>query len=75
MNKREMAEQIVAKMKNVKQIKISDYSVIYEPTAIQLAKVCVHFILNANPHSNHMNTNTHSTMEYWLGVQEEINKL
>lgn len=40
----------------------------------QLALMCVQRIILANPHSNPFNTDVHSTMDYWLQVQEEIKK-
>lgn len=42
--------------------------------AKQCAVICVQRIILANPHSNPFNTDVHSTMDYWLQVQEEIKK-
>lgn len=40
------------------------------------ALVCVQNIINANPHSNPLNTDAvYSTMDYWLEVKSEIHKL
>ena len=41
----------------------------------QLALIAVDEIINANPHSNPMNTNVFSTMAYWQEVKQEIEKL
>lgn len=39
------------------------------------AIICVSFIINANPHSNPLNTEVYSTMKYWEEVKEELEKL
>jgi hypothetical protein len=43
------------------------------------AKVCAliaaQCIINANPHSNPLNTEVHSTIGFWQEVKEEILKL
>jgi hypothetical protein len=43
--------------------------------AKQCALIAVTEIINANPHSNPLNTTVHSTMSYWLEVNEELQKL
>ena len=43
--------------------------------AKQCALISVQEIINSNPHSNPLNTEVSSTMEYWLKVKEEIEKL
>lgn len=40
--------------------------------AKECALVAVSEIINANPHSNPMNTNSESCMSYWLDVKNEI---
>jgi hypothetical protein len=40
--------------------------------AKQCALIAVQMIINANPHSNPLNTIVHSTMQYWLDVKQEI---
>ncbi len=46
---------------------------------IQSAKECaliaVNNIILANPHSNPLNTDVYSTMDYWQEVKQEIEKL
>jgi hypothetical protein len=37
--------------------------------------IAVEEIINANPHSNPLNTDVYSTMEWWQEVKQEINKL
>lgn len=37
--------------------------------------IAVTEIINSNPHSNPFNTDVHSTMQYWIEVKNEIEKL
>ena len=46
-----------------------------EYNAKQCALITVNEIINSNPHSNPMNTNGFSTMDYWMEVKQEIDKL
>jgi len=39
------------------------------------ALIAVDEIINSNPHSNPFNTDIHSTMQYWIEVKNEIEKL
>jgi hypothetical protein len=41
----------------------------------EVALVAVTYIINANPHSNPLNTEVYSTMDYWLEVKKEIKNL
>jgi hypothetical protein len=41
----------------------------------QCAIIAVENIINANPHSNPLNTIVHSTMQYWVDVKTEIQNL
>jgi len=43
--------------------------------AKQCALIAVENIINANPHSNPLNTIVHSTMQYWVDVKNEIQNL
>ena len=45
------------------------------PYAKECALIAVNEIINSNPHSNPLNTEVYSTMEYWLEVKKEIEKL
>jgi hypothetical protein len=38
------------------------------------ALIAVDEIILANPHSNPLNTDVYSTMDYWQEVKQEINK-
>ena len=37
--------------------------------------IAVTEIINSNPYSNPFNTDVHSTMQYWIEVKNEIEKL
>lgn len=41
-------------------------------TAKKCALLTVQYIINANPHSNPLNTEVHSTMNFWEQVKTEI---
>jgi len=43
--------------------------------AKQCALIAVNNIIAANPHSNPLNTEVHSTMQYWNEVKKEIENL
>jgi hypothetical protein len=43
--------------------------------AKECALIAVNEIINANPHSNPLNTDVYSTMEWWQEVKKEIEKL
>lgn len=43
--------------------------------AKQCALIAVKEIINSNPHSNPLNTEVSSTMEFWQKVKTEIEKL
>lgn len=72
MKPKEKAEILVAKF-----IKHSRAEKEIKP--IQSAKKCaliaVDEIISANPHSNPLNTDVYSTMDYWQEVKQEIEKL
>lgn len=44
-------------------------------TAKKCAIVTVDHIINSNPHSNPLNTEVVSTMDFWMEVKREIEKL
>jgi len=43
--------------------------------AKQCALIAVDEIISSNPHSNPLNTNVKSTMEYWQQVKQEIQEI
>ena len=47
----------------------------YRQQAKQCALIAVQYIITANPHSNPLNTEVHSTMRFWQEVKQEIEKL
>ena len=59
---KEKAEELVDVFMNIKQLKLSDYSVIYYPTAKQCALIAVNEILDAINEWDY----------YWEQVKEEI---
>ena len=70
---KDKAEEIVDKMM---------YEIMYncQPTlsgmvAKQCALIAVDYIITSNPHSNPLNTDVYSTMDYWQEVKSEIEKL
>jgi len=71
----------VIAVKNSKGNIVSPYTsgyvqgVVRHSTAIQSALLCVEMIILSNPHSNPLNSNIESTMEYWVDVRQEIEKL
>jgi hypothetical protein len=46
-----------------------------QKNAKQCALIAVDNIILANPHSNPFNTDVYSTMDYWIEVKKEIEKL
>jgi hypothetical protein len=49
--------------------------VLYNYSAKQCALITVNEVILANPHSNPLNTDVYSTMDYWQEVKQEIEKL
>ena len=43
--------------------------------AKECALICCQEIISANPHSNPLNTNSESTMDYWQKVKQAITDL
>jgi len=66
MNPKEKAENLYTKYGNELGVHV---------LAKQCALIAVNEIIGANPHSNPFNTNVHMTMDYWLLVKKEIEKL
>jgi hypothetical protein len=44
-------------------------------SAKECALITVNMIISANPHSNPLNTEVHSTMDHWLDVKQHIELL
>ena len=49
--------------------------VVTDEKAKQCALITVNEIINSNPHSNPFNTDVYLTMEFWIDVKKEIQKL
>jgi hypothetical protein len=41
----------------------------------ECALIAVNEIISSNPHSNPLNTEIYSTMEFWMQVKHEINQI
>lgn len=65
MKTKEKAKELVDKYRNVRW----DIDTI---TAKRCSLIAVQEIINSNPHSNPLNTEVHSTMEYWQQVKTEL---
>ena len=72
MTPREKAEKLVDRFMKYRPIKISDYTNIEYPSAVNLAKICVEEVLSAM--AKRVNS---SDMEYiyWLMVEQELNEM
>jgi hypothetical protein len=72
MTPKEKANEIFSKMYN----EVYDsYGTEIGFIAKQCALISVNEIINSNPHSNPLNTEVYSTMEWWQEVKQEIKKL
>jgi hypothetical protein len=69
MTPKEKAEELV------KSMAFSCRECDYIDKAKQCALIAVQEIINSNPHSNPFNTDIYSTMNYWIEVKQEIEKL
>jgi hypothetical protein len=71
---KEKAEALVDSFMNIKSMKLSDYSMIYHPTAKQCALIAVNEILDVDcfdMSEEHFDNH----IEYWQEVKQEIKKL
>ena len=66
MTPKEKAEELYLKFYN---------EIHYKDTSKNCALIAVNEIINANPHSNPLNTDVYSTMGWWQEVKQEIEKL
>ena len=76
MTPEQKAEELVEKFADY-SINLFDEGLNLTPiiAAKKCALVAVDEIISANPHSNPLNTNVYSTMDYWQEVKQEIEKL
>ena len=63
MNERTQANEMMARIYAI----VDDYD-----KAKELACLTVNYILNANPHSNPLNSELSSTYDYWVKVRKEL---
>jgi hypothetical protein len=74
MEAKEKAEELVNRYMNLNKVKLSDYSVIYTPTAKQCALIAVDEIINNS--LEYMGCDLKDgEIIYWQEVKEEILKL
>ena len=74
MTPKEKAEALVDSFMNIKSTKLSDYSMIYHPTAKQCALIAVNEILDVDcfdMSEEHFDNH----IEYWQEVKHEITQL
>jgi hypothetical protein len=67
MTPKDKAKELFDKFSNVPLL--DDYE------AYHCVLIAVDEIISSNPHSNPLNTNVESTMEYWQQVKQEIQAL
>lgn len=82
---KEKAAELVHMFMDAPKRKMSDYSVIYSPTAIMYAHFCVDEIIKSREESasfddTHYQTSKYHTphpmyLSYWIEVRKELNKL
>jgi len=77
MTPKEKAKELVGKMKYHYDEQVNPYFVAFtdDDLAQRCALIAVDEIISSNPHSNPLNTNVESTMEYWQEVKQEIQAL
>jgi hypothetical protein len=73
MKPKEKAEEICKKM--LYQIEWNAQPSTVKGVAKECALIAVTEIINSNPHSNPFNTDVYPTMQYWIEVKQEIEKL
>lgn len=69
---KDKAQELVSSFMSIKNIKLSDYSVIYLPTAKQCALIAVNEIINSR---KQILVQSIKFYEYWKEVKQEIEKL
>jgi hypothetical protein len=73
MTAQEKAKELFDKIDTVKD-QWGNYPMCFD-TSKQCALIAVDQIILANPHSNPFNTEIFSTIDYWLDVKKELEKL
>lgn len=77
MNPKDKAEQLVNSFRIVLMNENTECGneILCTLIAKQNALIAVTEVINSNPYSNPFNTDVHSTMQYWIEVKNEIEKL
>ena len=77
MTPKEKAIELVESFMNIKRMKLSDYSIIYHPTAKQCALLTVDEIMfyNLMEYPQHSMIYTPHKNDYWQQVKQEIEQL
>ena len=70
---KEKAEELVLKYLRLQENGSTNW--FHKRLAKQCALIAVDYIITSNPHSNPFNTDVYSTMDYWIEVKKEIEKL
>ena len=73
MTPKEKARELVLKYLRLQEK--DSYNWFNKSLAKQCALIAVDYIITSNPHSNPLNTDVYSTMNYWNEVKQEINNL
>jgi hypothetical protein len=75
MTPKEKAEELVDRYMNIRNVKLSDYSIIYLPTAKQCALIAADEIINTGPLKMIDWGEIISDKPYWEDVKQEIEAL
>jgi len=79
MTPKEKAEDLIHKFKKYSYYPKTNDDILFvnelNKNAKQCALTAVNEIINSNPHSNPLNTEVYSTMDWWKEVKQEIEKL
>jgi hypothetical protein len=74
MTPKEKANELVDRYMNIRNVKLSDYSIIYLPTAKQCSLIAVDEIIASNPIAFDEDDNC-IAKQWWQEVKIEIEKL
>lgn len=75
MTPKEKAIELVYKFMKYEPIKLSDYTRIEYPSAINLVKICVDEILKAGPKLPNKEGYNYYSIIFWNEVKKELNEL
>ena len=75
MTPKEKAEELVDKFMKYRPIKMSDYTNIEYPSAVNLAKICVYEILHIDTINCNQSMDNTSGHYFWQQVEQELNEM